>query len=258
MSTASPARSPSWPKRSAAATPTPRSPSSAPEGTTCDGSTSTSPSRTARDALQPRPRGRRRSRPTDRRGCPRGGRGAAIAALGSFRLLCAHRRGPYGVATWNAVVEGWLATELDRYAEDAWYVGRPLLVTQNDYGLRLYNGDTGVIVAARGRPQDRRLRAPRRARRDQPDPARGRRDRPRADDPQEPGLASRRRRSAAPRPELTDPDPGAAVHGRHPRAQVDDRLWDRGGHSRRTRASRSRTRPVWPAGSGARRRGWHG
>jgi len=75
---------------------------------------------------------------------------AAMAALGSFRLLCAHRRGPYGVATWNAVVESWLANELDRFAEDAWYVGRPLLVTQNDYGLRLYNGDTGVIVAREG------------------------------------------------------------------------------------------------------------
>jgi exodeoxyribonuclease V alpha subunit len=75
---------------------------------------------------------------------------AAIAALGSFRLLCAHRRGPYGVANWNNVVESWLANELDRFAEDAWYVGRPLLVTHNDYGLRLYNGDTGVIVAGEG------------------------------------------------------------------------------------------------------------
>jgi exodeoxyribonuclease V alpha subunit len=75
---------------------------------------------------------------------------AAMAALGAFRLLCAHRRGPYGVATWNAVVENWLANELDRFAEDAWYVGRPLLVTQNDYGLRLFNGDTGVIVAREG------------------------------------------------------------------------------------------------------------
>jgi exodeoxyribonuclease V alpha subunit len=72
---------------------------------------------------------------------------AAIAALGAFRTLCAHRRGPYGVATWNTVIEGWLAHELDRFAEDAWYLGRPLLVTENDYSLRLYNGDTGVIVA---------------------------------------------------------------------------------------------------------------
>ncbi|HWE13375.1 MAG TPA: ATP-binding domain-containing protein, partial [Solirubrobacteraceae bacterium] len=30
--------------------------------------------------------------------------------------------------------------------EDRWYVGRPLLVNENDYELRLNNGDTGVIV----------------------------------------------------------------------------------------------------------------
>ena len=27
-----------------------------------------------------------------------------------------------------------------------WYVGRPLIVTENDYGLDLYNGDTGVVI----------------------------------------------------------------------------------------------------------------
>jgi exodeoxyribonuclease V alpha subunit len=71
---------------------------------------------------------------------------AAVAALGNYRVLCAHRRGPYGVATWNGVIENWLAGELDHFSEDPWYVGRPLLVTQNDYSLRLFNGDTGVIV----------------------------------------------------------------------------------------------------------------
>ena len=73
---------------------------------------------------------------------------AAIEALGGFRLLCAHRRGPHGVASWMARVESWLAADIEGFAaEGAWYVGRPLLVTQNDYGLRLYNGDTGVVVA---------------------------------------------------------------------------------------------------------------
>jgi len=32
--------------------------------------------------------------------------------------------------------------------ERTWYAGRPLLVTENDYSLQLYNGDTGVVVAA--------------------------------------------------------------------------------------------------------------
>ncbi len=72
----------------------------------------------------------------------------AIAALGRFRLLCAHRRGPDGVVTWMHQVESWLRTEVEGFGggED-WYIGRPLIVTQNDYGLKLYNGDVGVVVA---------------------------------------------------------------------------------------------------------------
>ena len=49
--------------------------------------------------------------------------------------------------TWMAQVERWLAGAVpDFAAEGPWYVGRPLLVTENDYALRLYNGDTGVVV----------------------------------------------------------------------------------------------------------------
>lgn len=80
----------------------------------------------------------------------------ALDALGQFRLLCAHRHGPYGVEEWMAQVERWLADhpaglDVDGPVVSAgsgrWYAGRPLLVTENDYGLRLYNGDTGVVVA---------------------------------------------------------------------------------------------------------------
>ena len=40
-------------------------------------------------------------------------------------------------------------TSRDSFATGAdWYVGRPLIVTENDYGLRLFNGDTGVVVDA--------------------------------------------------------------------------------------------------------------
>jgi exodeoxyribonuclease V alpha subunit len=71
----------------------------------------------------------------------------ALEALGAFRILCAHRRGPYGVATWTARMESWLSAELDGFdPEDRWYIGRPLLVNENDYELRLNNGDTGVVV----------------------------------------------------------------------------------------------------------------
>jgi exodeoxyribonuclease V alpha subunit len=72
---------------------------------------------------------------------------AALAALGRFRLLCAHRRGPYGVAAWTVHLESWLAAAVDGYVtNERWYAGRPLLVTENDHSLRLFNGDTGVVV----------------------------------------------------------------------------------------------------------------
>ena len=75
---------------------------------------------------------------------------AALATLDEHRLLCAHRRGPYGVAYWNRQVERWLAEETDTPLWSTWYVGRPILVTANDYGLRLYNGDTGVTLMRDG------------------------------------------------------------------------------------------------------------
>jgi exodeoxyribonuclease V alpha subunit len=70
----------------------------------------------------------------------------ALATLDEHRLLCAHRRGPYGVAQWNRQVERWLSEETGQPVSSVWYAGRPLLVTANDYGLKVYNGDTGVVV----------------------------------------------------------------------------------------------------------------
>ncbi|KZS69354.1 exodeoxyribonuclease V subunit alpha [Mycobacterium kansasii] len=71
---------------------------------------------------------------------------AALGTLDEHRMLCAHRRGPFGVGHWNRQVEAWLGEETGQPPWSQWYAGRPLLVTANDYGLRVYNGDTGVAV----------------------------------------------------------------------------------------------------------------
>jgi exodeoxyribonuclease V alpha subunit len=71
---------------------------------------------------------------------------AALATLDEQRLLCAHRRGPNGVQHWNRQVERWLTESTGEPIWSDWYAGRPVLVTANDYGLGLYNGDTGVTV----------------------------------------------------------------------------------------------------------------
>jgi exodeoxyribonuclease V alpha subunit len=78
---------------------------------------------------------------------------AAVAALDEHRLLCAHREGPTGVRRWNRHVERWLSEHPGVELYDQWYVGRPLL-TSNDYALDVYNGETGVVVR-----QGRRRRA---------------------------------------------------------------------------------------------------
>jgi exodeoxyribonuclease V alpha subunit len=71
---------------------------------------------------------------------------AALAALERHRLLCGHRRGPFGVTRWSREIERWLVDALPEVAGE-WYPGRPVLVTANDYDTGLYNGDTGVVVA---------------------------------------------------------------------------------------------------------------
>jgi exodeoxyribonuclease V alpha subunit len=76
---------------------------------------------------------------------------AALQQLASFRLLCAHRHGPLGVAQWTETVESWLRAELPEFAPGATrYPGLPLLATRNDYELRLHNGDSGVVVLGAG------------------------------------------------------------------------------------------------------------
>ena len=62
------------------------------------------------------------------------------------RVLCSHRRGPFGTDRFNRLVERRLA-ELGRRTEyDDFYVGRPIIVSRNDRQTNLSNGDTGVVL----------------------------------------------------------------------------------------------------------------
>ncbi len=71
---------------------------------------------------------------------------AALAALDRFRVLCAHRTGPYGVEALNEHVATCLESRGAMRPRHPWYHGRPVLVTANDHSLRLFNGDLGVTL----------------------------------------------------------------------------------------------------------------
>ena len=104
------------------------------------------------DALRPVREGAvaGRARPSSR---PRGAATPARRSRRSRPSACCAPTGAAPTASrpgWSAI-ERWLAAALPGFAaEGEWYAGRPLLVTENDYGLRLYNGDTGVVVAGEG------------------------------------------------------------------------------------------------------------
>jgi exodeoxyribonuclease V alpha subunit len=71
-----------------------------------------------------------------------------LDAFDRVRVLAAHRRGPLGVAGLNATIEGAIARAMPAlHVGGAFWVGRPILVTENAYDVGRMNGDVGIVVA---------------------------------------------------------------------------------------------------------------
>lgn len=69
----------------------------------------------------------------------------ALAAFNRFRLLCALREGPFGIKALNRSLEAELARRGLIDPRSRFHAGRPLMVTRNDYSLKLFNGDVGLV-----------------------------------------------------------------------------------------------------------------
>lgn len=67
-----------------------------------------------------------------------------------FQILCALREGRLGVAGLNEVIQGRLKQKGLIDDTQTWYLGRPIMIMQNDYGLNLYNGDIGLVLPQLG------------------------------------------------------------------------------------------------------------
>ncbi len=72
---------------------------------------------------------------------------AVFDLFSDFRLLTPMRQGPLGVASLNAEIEKQLVALAAIPARSHWYVGKPVMITANDYALRLFNGDIGICVS---------------------------------------------------------------------------------------------------------------
>ncbi len=71
---------------------------------------------------------------------------AVLKAWEGFRILCAVHDGPWGDRALNQGVQRALAQAGWLQPEGEWYVGRPVMVTRNDAGLGVFNGDVGVVL----------------------------------------------------------------------------------------------------------------
>ena len=69
-----------------------------------------------------------------------------LQAFDAFQLLCAVRKGPWGVEGLNQRVTAALLKARLIDNDQQWYEGRPVLMTRNDYGLGLMNGDIGIAL----------------------------------------------------------------------------------------------------------------
>ncbi|MBB5019410.1 exodeoxyribonuclease V alpha subunit [Chitinivorax tropicus] len=72
------------------------------------------------------------------------GQSAAVvmAAFNRFRLLAATREGEAGMHQLNRLSEQVLRGN----QSPGWYHGRPVMITSNDYNLKLFNGDVGIAL----------------------------------------------------------------------------------------------------------------
>ncbi|MBN7769942.1 exodeoxyribonuclease V subunit alpha [Marinobacter daepoensis] len=69
---------------------------------------------------------------------------SVIQAFNEFQILCALRKGPWGVEGLNQLIAQQLLAEKLIEKAEGWYAGRPVLITGNDYNLGLMNGDIGI------------------------------------------------------------------------------------------------------------------
>lgn len=66
----------------------------------------------------------------------------AFQKIANLCILTPFNKGPWGVDTFNAVIEKQMKPALS----DQWYHGRIIMVTANDYNLEVFNGDIGIYI----------------------------------------------------------------------------------------------------------------
>ncbi len=76
-----------------------------------------------------------------------------FSKLDEFRILCSNREGLYGVSRINDEIEKIIKRKLHDInvkagvIDSEWFIGKVILITKNNYALKLSNGDVGFVAA---------------------------------------------------------------------------------------------------------------
>jgi exodeoxyribonuclease V alpha subunit len=71
---------------------------------------------------------------------------ALFTAFNQFRLLSPLRKGTLGTEQLNQSISSLMRRFLPTRFQGAWFVGQPLMITENDYRQNLFNGDIGIVL----------------------------------------------------------------------------------------------------------------
>jgi exodeoxyribonuclease V alpha subunit len=70
---------------------------------------------------------------------------SALQKLDILRVLCSTRSGKLGVEALNQVIELFLKDNFELKPKNGFYHNQPIMITQNNTGLKLFNGDVGLV-----------------------------------------------------------------------------------------------------------------
>ncbi|WP_295364030.1 exodeoxyribonuclease V subunit alpha [uncultured Succinivibrio sp.] len=77
--------------------------------------------------------------------------------LDKYRILCSNREGLYGIKSINELIEKAAKDNLKTLnakasaVDSEWFIGKVILVTKNNYALKISNGDVGFVAAEKNR-----------------------------------------------------------------------------------------------------------
>jgi exodeoxyribonuclease V alpha subunit len=78
---------------------------------------------------------------------------SGLESASELKVLCATRFGPLGVSGWTSAIESLAKQKLPNAGIGGRrYIGRPIIVTRNDYFNKVFNGDVGLVIAGERGP----------------------------------------------------------------------------------------------------------